>query len=523
MKEKRPNTRLRRERELRGWSQRKLADLLGTAEQVVNRWESGQHKPNRYFQTQLCQLFGKSAEELGFMLPTPDDLPRNVPAQHAQHIDNDLHQQTILSSISARSLSTQAPIKEDAFMFPVPITEREIAGETVTLLDCATWFGLKLAGVVTLVHQWYGMAVFCNELQDQLDREIKKLEALKLQYSPDEYILSRQEFLTTLATLPAALLTSIRQKHKFVLVLEEFLPQCAASLVASWHLSGGSHLEAIGPILDSYLPTLISVIKQAPSYRKIAAALVAQTYSLKAIMAWHLESLDNAEADCVQALHYSNIANDTNLRLTALNQRALIAYYGKNFEQALAKSEEADATLKKASQKHIFPIVQGRVFMYLAAIQAQQKIKAAEHTLEHAHQAFALQMTLAEPVPMYADCGNASLMLWDGLTHYYLGQHETTHARRALASLQISGQLEPSAAIPERFRLECLNNRTLAVLQLGEMDEAISCAVAGKQGAKSLESKQRSTEVSYAHLEMLKRWSAEARVQALEDAPDDSN
>jgi tetratricopeptide (TPR) repeat protein len=33
----------------------------------VNRWESGQHKPNRHFQTQLCQLFGKNAEELGFM------------------------------------------------------------------------------------------------------------------------------------------------------------------------------------------------------------------------------------------------------------------------------------------------------------------------------------------------------------------------------------------------------------------------------------------------------------------------
>lgn len=38
-----------------------------TTEQVVNRWENGQHKPNRHFQTQLCQLFGKSAEELGFM------------------------------------------------------------------------------------------------------------------------------------------------------------------------------------------------------------------------------------------------------------------------------------------------------------------------------------------------------------------------------------------------------------------------------------------------------------------------
>lgn len=67
MGRKQPNMLLRRERELKGWSQQKLAEKLGTNEQAVNRWENGVHKPNRYFQTQLCQIFGKNAEELGFM------------------------------------------------------------------------------------------------------------------------------------------------------------------------------------------------------------------------------------------------------------------------------------------------------------------------------------------------------------------------------------------------------------------------------------------------------------------------
>ncbi len=70
MEEKRPNTQLRRERELRGWSQKVLAEHIGTNEQTVTRWESGNHKPSKYFQAQLCQLFGKSAEELGFMVHT---------------------------------------------------------------------------------------------------------------------------------------------------------------------------------------------------------------------------------------------------------------------------------------------------------------------------------------------------------------------------------------------------------------------------------------------------------------------
>jgi transcriptional regulator with XRE-family HTH domain/tetratricopeptide (TPR) repeat protein len=79
-KEKRPNKRLRRERELKGWSQRTLAERLGTTEQVVSRWESGLHRPNRNAQTQLCQLFGKSAEELGFMGKNPVEETEENPA-----------------------------------------------------------------------------------------------------------------------------------------------------------------------------------------------------------------------------------------------------------------------------------------------------------------------------------------------------------------------------------------------------------------------------------------------------------
>lgn len=65
MEEKKPNIYLRRERELKGWSQQRLAEEVGTNEQAVSRWENGSHKPNRHFQTRLCELFGKTALELG--------------------------------------------------------------------------------------------------------------------------------------------------------------------------------------------------------------------------------------------------------------------------------------------------------------------------------------------------------------------------------------------------------------------------------------------------------------------------
>lgn len=245
--------------------------------------------------------------------------------------------------------------------------------------------------------------------------------------------------------------------------------------------------------------------------------LASTSLFLKAILAWHLDSLSSAEVYCIQALNYSDLANNTNLRLTALNQYALISYYGKNFEQALSKSEEAYATLQKATREHIFPILQGRVYMYLAAFQAQQNIKQAEHTLERSCEAFATQIASSESVPLYADCGNASQLLWDGLTHYYLGQHNEKSKKHALISLQTSGQLLPNSAIPERFRLECLNNRTLAAIQLNDMEEAVTCFEAAGQGARALGSVQRVAEVDYVLFKMRKHWPKEVRVQELSD------
>ena len=402
-------------------------------------------------------------------------------------------------------------------VFTLPASVVSLAPSVETMLpDCAARFGILLAQMITLIQQWSGMAKFCHHLQDQLDQTIKGLSMLKPHTSPEAYTLSRRSFLITLAALPTSLLLSSKQAHKMNVEIEQFLPQCAASIIACWHLSSESHLDTISPIINSYLPTLIALMEIVPSYREIAADLIAQCYFLKAILAWHLEGLSIAEAYCMQAMHYSDIANNTNLRLTALNQHALIAYYAKQFPKALRKSEEALTTLHHASHEHIFPIVQGRVYMYLAAIQAQQKQGDPEKTIESARQAFARQTAVLEQVPLYADCGDAPLTLWDGLTHYHLSFHKRTYTSSALNSLRIFGQLEASTKIPERFRLECLTNRTLVAIQCNELEEAVDCFEAGKRGAKGLESQQRIAEVEYSYQKMGQQWPHEGRVKSLE-------
>jgi|SRR5579875_235828 transcriptional regulator with XRE-family HTH domain len=59
--------RLRQEREQRLWSQEQVAEMIGTTAPSVSRWERGTIFPGLHFRQKLCELFGKSAEELGFL------------------------------------------------------------------------------------------------------------------------------------------------------------------------------------------------------------------------------------------------------------------------------------------------------------------------------------------------------------------------------------------------------------------------------------------------------------------------
>ena len=59
-----PRVLLTRARIDRGWSQRELADLVGTNNVNISRWERGLTRPGPYFRQILCTLFGKSEQEL---------------------------------------------------------------------------------------------------------------------------------------------------------------------------------------------------------------------------------------------------------------------------------------------------------------------------------------------------------------------------------------------------------------------------------------------------------------------------
>ena len=56
------------------WTQLEVADQLGTTPGNVSRWERGITSPGPYFRSRLCELFGRSAQELGLSQDGPSEL-----------------------------------------------------------------------------------------------------------------------------------------------------------------------------------------------------------------------------------------------------------------------------------------------------------------------------------------------------------------------------------------------------------------------------------------------------------------
>src|SRR5690348_14126282 len=73
VEERVPNERLRHARSLKGWSQAKLAEEVGTSFEMVSCWERGVTTPTLYFRAPLCTALGMTAEELG-LVREPSDL-----------------------------------------------------------------------------------------------------------------------------------------------------------------------------------------------------------------------------------------------------------------------------------------------------------------------------------------------------------------------------------------------------------------------------------------------------------------
>lgn len=75
---KTPNLLLKREHELRNWTQQDVAEKVDVEPNAVSQWERGVKTPDAYNRQKLCKLFGKTPIELGFYQDSEDSNKQRV-------------------------------------------------------------------------------------------------------------------------------------------------------------------------------------------------------------------------------------------------------------------------------------------------------------------------------------------------------------------------------------------------------------------------------------------------------------
>ncbi len=121
-----PNRRLKHVRELRGWSQAKVAEQIGTDATTVSRWERGLFSPTPYFRERLCTLFDKNAEELGLLdaevrsaervQQVPSSRPSGGISTSLQE-NQDWSRADLPSSMLLQPDTPSKPLREDTFAY----------------------------------------------------------------------------------------------------------------------------------------------------------------------------------------------------------------------------------------------------------------------------------------------------------------------------------------------------------------------------------------------------------------------
>jgi hypothetical protein len=387
----------------------------------------------------------------------------------------------------------------------------------MTAVDRAIHFGMQLEKIIMLVTHPKGKALSWSEHQatiDRINQEIDMFDALKPQQISEEYTISRRQAIIAVATLPFALLPTFWQGQRHVIIMDELLSRCAASIAALWHLMKGHDFAVVEQLLSAYLPALKKMAQEPSSYQQTAASLALQGYTLEALLAHHRNQLLVRVAYNQQAVQYSRLVEDRAHLVDTLCQLASGLTESQHPLDALQTLQEALLHLDKVP-----PILQSEVYARLAQVHAQ--CKQEQEALRY--QSLARETFFKQPpdtsIPHYVDHGIANLCLYEGWTFSDLAQHypDSEYSQKAWNSFAEVEKLPATIIIPERIRIEVFNHQALAALALGNLEQFCDLLEQGVNGARALRSEKRRQEAIDAYWKGREEWPNEARVRDLAD------
>ena len=129
-----PRERLSAERLRRRWTQQEVAEQLGTTPGNVSRWERGLTSPGPYFRRKLCELFGRSAHELGLAWDASEDLPTQMPTSTTVALTQANHGRGGEGSVQAAIESASCSLDGSSAVLLVKAHTPEMRGEGLAML-----------------------------------------------------------------------------------------------------------------------------------------------------------------------------------------------------------------------------------------------------------------------------------------------------------------------------------------------------------------------------------------------------
>jgi transcriptional regulator with XRE-family HTH domain/tetratricopeptide (TPR) repeat protein len=519
------NEKLRQARLARRWSTEMAAERIGVSRLTFLRWEKDLQTPHLSTLNMVCDAFKMSPEELGFSTE-----------KSASCATSRQKQETALESASSASPQTVTSVAPETDAMPFQETlasshdgktpqcaillvslspsASDVPPSENASTDCATWLSEKLTYILVLITQRQ-RRLSIPDMQSTLDRELRGFDDMKTLFDPDASSLSRRSALLVIAALPKGLLDLLQQQNS-LLIEEEFLPACAASVTACWHLLNAGDYDAVERALARFLPFLVESARQAFPFQKTAAHLAAQSFLLLGLVALHRVQLQQRTASCEKAVLYAQCAEDPLLLVEALVHLGDARYYQRQYAGMLSAEQQAMSILQETAIT--FPrVLQSRVLMGLAHAYAPQGNRAeALDAIGKARTVFSGEI---EDLPIFlsASTGPFSLILYEGWVRLDLGKHDPQkeHYEQAAQTFAQIEALPKTLYVPERFGIEITNRRGQAAIGLGDLDAFRHYTLQSVEGLKSVHSEKRRQELIENYKIARKKWPYESQVQDL--------
>ncbi|MGH7883802.1 MAG: hypothetical protein ACREN8_13030 [Candidatus Dormibacteraceae bacterium] len=243
----------------------------------------------------------------------------------------------------------------------------------------------------------------------------------------------------------------------------------------------------------------------APKNRE-AAKLAVHGLGLRSIICAHLLQLNEKVVSCQEAVRYAGLSGDPSVLAAALTKLAASYRYTHNPVQLL---DTCEAGLQSCGQAS--PLLRSYLYSISAAAYGQAgRAAEAKHYISLAYE---VSPTTPEQDPHYmlADVGLYIIAFYEGIMHLELGQPK--EADRALESYL---QHTSASFIPERWRLEIVNQQARAAIHNNDLDKYMLFLDNSLKGSLAIKSQKRFNEaLTIYRQELPEQWRQEPAIKYL--------